>query len=374
MKNHGEPNEPEPADSLAAERLAKAIDQHTVEGTLFRSEAGKLRCLACGHRCLLAPGRRGVCQVRFNRDGKLMVPFGYVAGAQCDPVEKKPFFHLLPGSRAMTFGMIGCNFHCAYCQNWISSQALRDELSSPRFQVASARHLVEIACQQSARLMISSYNEPLITVEWAAAIFRHAREQGLLCGLVSNGHATPEVLEYLRPWIAALKIDLKSMNADSYRTLGGKLEHVIDTIRLASQMGIWLEVVTLLVPGFNDGHEELRRIADFLASVSVDLPWHVTAFHPDYQMTQGAPTRSEDVLRTVALGKTAGLRYVYAGNLPGNVGAWENTVCPYCQNLLVERRGFRILFNQLSPDGSCPKCKAKIPGIWNPKQEEQFAG
>ena len=347
------------------EHLAQALASRTTTGRVCRSEGDKVRCLACGHRCLIAPGRRGVCKVRFNRDGELRVPFGYVSGVACDPVEKKPFFHVLPGSEALTFGMLGCDLHCAYCQNWVTSQALRDAAAPGRVQAASPAQLVAAARRQGARLVVSSYNEPLITAEWAAAVFAEAKPAGLRCAIVSNGNATPEVLDFLGPWLDAFKVDLKAFNDRGYRALGGTLAAVTDTIRAVHARGLWLEVVTLLVPGFNDDPAELRDLAQFLAGVSPDIPWHVTAFHPDYRMTDPPPTSSADLLKAAGIGAAAGLRFVYAGNLPGRVGDWEDTRCPGCRSRLITRRGFQVMEDRLTPSGGCPECGLVLPGIWD---------
>lgn len=349
---------------VADEALAAALDRRTTIGALWRTEGGKVRCVACGHRCWLGPGRRGICKVRFAEGGQLRVPFGYVAGVQCDPVEKKPFFHVHPGSDALTFGMMGCDFHCAYCQNWVTSQTLRDPASGAPIQDVSADQLVNAARRLGARLVVSSYNEPLITAEWAAAVFQQAKPAGLLCAFVSNGNATPEALDFLAPWLTAYKVDLKSFNDRRYRSLGGTLAHVTETIRLVHARGLWLEVVTLVVPGFNDDETELRAMAKFLASVSPDIPWHVTAFHPDYQMTGPRPTQARDLVRAAEIGAEEGLRYVYAGNLPGRVGEWENTRCPVCRQVLIERLGYLVRAYRLLPEGKCPNCGATIPGRW----------
>ncbi|MCX8108560.1 MAG: AmmeMemoRadiSam system radical SAM enzyme [Verrucomicrobiae bacterium] len=341
------------------------MDQHTMVGVLFREEPdGRVRCFACGHRCRIAPGRRGICKVRFNDQGKLKVPFGYVAGAACDPIEKKPFFHVYPGSSALTFGMIGCNFHCAYCQNWISSQALRDKTPPAEIHPIKADRLVEAARRCRARSVVSSYNEPFITAEWAGAVFDSATNAGLLCAMVSNGYGTPELLDYLSKWLKALKIDLKCYNDRQYRYLGGTLGVVTDTIQRAHKKGLWIEIVTLLVPGLNDDPQELRDLTQFIAGVSPDIPWHVTAFHPDYKLTKPRATRPSDLLRAVEIGASSGLRFVYAGNLPGSTGEWENTRCPGCGATLIERTGFTVYANRLDADGKCPRCKRVIPGIW----------
>ena len=350
--------------AAAVEQLAEVLDAHTEIGSLWRTEGEKIRCVACGHRCLLAAGRRGVCKVRFNRAGQLHVPFGYVAGVQCDPVEKKPFYHLYPGSDALTFGMLGCDFHCAYCQNWVTSQALRDPASTVALKVVSARQLAEAGRRLGARLVVSSYNEPLITAEWAVAVFAEAKAAGMACVFVSNGNATPEVIAFLHPWLVAYKIDLKGFDARRYRSLGGTLEQVKEAIRLVYQSGLWLEIVTLIVPGFNDSDQELGSLADFIASVSPDIPWHVTASHPDYKLKDSVNTTAAQLMRAAEAGVAAGLRFVYAGNAPGRVGRWENTWCPGCGELLVARNGFVVGQYRLTPAGQCPKCAAAIPGVW----------
>ena len=354
--------------------LADTLDRLTVEGSLYQPlEDGAVRCLACGHRCLIREGRRGICQVRFNQGGKLRVPHGYVGALQADPIEKKPFFHILPSSEALTFGMLGCDFHCGYCQNWITSQALRDPASDAAggfIRRVSSDQLVDYARKSGARVVASSYNEPLITSEWAVEIFRQAQKAGLKCVYVSNGNATGEVIDYIKPYIVGYKIDLKTMQDRQYRKLGGVLEHVLNTIRMVHEAGLWTEIVTLVVPGFNDSTEELMEAARFIASVSPDIPWHVTAFHPDYRMVDPPATTIKTLSRAAEIGQEAGLRFVYAGNLPGRVGDYEHTLCPHCQTRLIERFGYVILSYQITAQGTCPNCATSIPGIWpeNPKQ------
>ncbi|MBI3783744.1 MAG: AmmeMemoRadiSam system radical SAM enzyme [Deltaproteobacteria bacterium] len=322
-----------------------------------------LRCVACGHRCYLPDGKVGVCKIRTNRDGRLYVPRGYVAALQCDPVEKKPFFHVKPGAQALSFGMLGCDYHCGYCQNWLTSQALRDPAAGARLRACTAAELVEIAIEQGAEIIASTYNEPLITSEWAVEVFRTAKQRGLSTAYVSNGNATPEVLDYLRPWVDFYKVDLKGFDDRHYRKLGGKLETVKDTIRRLFDLGYWVEVVTLVVPGLNDSAPELGSLAEFLAGVSIDIPWHVTAFHPDYKMIDRQRTTAATLLQAVDYGRSVGLRYVYAGNLPGAVSGNENTCCPGCGGVVVERRGFRILAVHLQ-DGRCDTCGVAVAGRW----------
>ena len=348
--------------------LASVLDEMTARADLFEDlPAQAVRCLACAHRCTINPGKRGICQVRFNSAGQLRVPWGYVAALQADPIEKKPFSHFLPGATALTFGMLGCDFHCAYCQNWLTSQALRDPASDASLNLVrriSPQELVKAARKVQADVIVSSYNEPLITSEWAVAVFKEARAAGLQCAYVSNGNATPEALEYLRPHLSAYKVDLKSMQAKNYRSLGGVLKNVLDTIQKAHDLGLWVEVVTLLVPGFNDSTEELFEIARFLLSVSADIPWHVTAFHRDYKMTSPGNTPPETLIRAAEIGKEAGLHYVYAGNLPGRVEEYEDTHCPKCNKVLVRRRGYVIREYCITSQAACPGCGEKIAGIW----------
>jgi pyruvate formate lyase activating enzyme len=349
--------------------VQESLDHLTAPATLFEQlPDGAVRCVACAHRCLIKAGRRGICQVRFNQDGELRMPWGYVAALQIDPIEKKPFSHFLPGSDALSFGMLGCDFHCGYCQNWLTSQTLRDPRADAGIygvRETSPEDLVSIAEQNNARIMVSTYNEPLITTEWAVSIFKKAKEAGMDCAFVSNGNATPEALEMLRPYLSAYKIDLKSMQDKNYRKLGGVLQHVLDSIQQAHQLGLWVEVVTLVVPGFNDDPQELWDTARFLSSVSRDIPWHVTSYHPDYHMTDEPSTPAKTLLTAADIGQEAGLNFVYAGNLPGRVGSLENTYCPECNTLLIQRSGYIIRDYKITAQGTCPNCNAAVPGIWS---------
>jgi pyruvate formate lyase activating enzyme len=345
--------------------LKRLLAEHTAAGELCAAlpERG-VQCFACGHRCKIPEGRDGVCRVRFNRGGALMVPDGYAAGIAVDPIEKKPFFHAFPGAEALSFGMLGCDFHCGYCQNWVTSQALRDPeaASAPRF--VDPETMVELAKRHGCPVITSTYNEPLITSEWAVKIFKLAKPAGLTCSYVSNGNGTPQVLDYIRPWIDLYKVDLKSFSDKAYRALGGVLENVLWTIPALIERGMWVEIVTLIVPGFNDSDAELTQIAEFLAAISPDIPWHCTSFHPDYKMSDPPRTAAATLLRAAEIGKKAGLRYVYPGNLPGKVGEGENTYCPKCRALLVERCGFQVQSMRLTKSGACPDCAEKIPGFW----------
>jgi pyruvate formate lyase activating enzyme len=355
--------------SKTADSLAHVLDALTTEGAaelIERLQAGALKCFACGHRCLIKPGKRGICKVRFNNEaGQLRVPANYVAALASDPTEKKPFFHVLPGSDTLTFGMLGCDLHCGYCQNWLTSQALRDDAAGTEPQQVTPERLVALAKAYGASLVGSSYNEPLITAEWAVEVFKQARPAGLRTAFISNGNATPQVLDYLRPWTDCYKIDLKSMDDRSYRQLGGVVDNILETVQMVHDRGFWEEIVSLVIPGFNDAADELKRAADFIAAVSPDIPWHVTAFHQDYRMTENANTTADQLIRACEIGRAAGLRYVYAGNLPGKVGRWENTYCPTCDEILVERYGYLIRRMRVTPAGECPTCATSIPGIWS---------
>ena len=354
--------------------LAAVLADNVREGDLWEPiERNRIRCFACGHCCPIPEGQPGVCKVRFNRGGKLYVPWGYVGGVQCDPIEKKPFFHVRPGALAFSFGMLGCDLHCSYCQNWVTSQAIRDPNAVTAPQRATPERLVSMAVELGAEAMVSTYNEPLITAEWAVAIFKEARAAGLLTGFVSNGNATPQVLEYIRPWVDLYKVDLKSFDDRHYRELGGRLQPILDSIRRIHEMGFWLEIVTLVIPGFNDSDDELTRMAEFLAGISPDIPWHVTAFHKDYKMTDPDDTQPSTLLRAAEIGRRAGLRYVYAGNLPGSVADLEDTRCASCGEVLIHRYGYRIRSYRITSDGCCPACHTPVPGRWAPAFRKQIA-
>jgi pyruvate formate lyase activating enzyme len=346
--------------------LKTLLSRNTMESApelVVALDSGAVRCVACGHRCRIPEGRAGVCRVRFNDGGRLRAPAGYVAGLQVDPIEKKPFYHVFPGREALSFGMLGCDFHCSYCQNWVTSQALRDDraVSMPRF--CDAASLADLATEHNVPVVVSTYNEPLITADWAMMVFGEVHRRGVRCGFVSNGNATREVLEFIRPCVELYKVDLKCFSDRNYRKLGGTLENVLDTIRLLKRMDFWVEVVTLVIPGFNDSTDELTQIADFIASVSVDIPWHVTAFHPNYKLTDPPATPTDTLLQACEIGRRAGLRFVYPGNRPGAFGDRENTYCPECRALLIRRVGFQVTENRMV-GGKCPDCACRPAGVW----------
>jgi pyruvate formate lyase activating enzyme len=260
-------------------------------------------------------------------------------------------------------------FLVSNCQNWLTSQAMRDpaaDVSASLIRTMTPQEMVQLAHRTDASLVVSSYNEPLITSEWAVEIFKEAKKAGLMCAYVSNGNNTPEVMEYIRPYISAYKVDLKCMQDKNYRKLGGVLQNTLDGIKRAHELGLWVEIVTLTIPGFNDSNEELWDAARFIAGVSRDIPWHVTAFHKDYKMTDPDNTDAKTLVRAAEIGREAGLRFVYAGNLPGQVGDYEDTFCPGCNFRLVRRRGYVIKEYHLTGAGTCPQCGMNVPGIWHP--------
>lgn len=345
--------------------LKDILASHSRKGELYRTlTEGGVQCLACGHKCKIAPQDEGICKVRFNFDGELRVPYGYVAGLALDPIEKKPFFHVYPGSSTLSFGMLGCDYKCPFCQNWVTSQALRDPEAVTHIEEITAEQIVQLALDHHSSIITSTYNEPLITSEWAVEIFKLAKQHSMMTAYVSNGNASEEVLDYLDPWLDFYKVDLKAFTQKFYTQIGGNLKTVLSTIESLVKRGKWVEIVTLVIPGVNDSDGELRDIANFIVSVSPDIPWHVTAYHEAYLMHTAEPTTpASTLLRAVKIGYEAGLKFVYAGNRPGEIQNYENTYCPSCKTLLIERKGFRVLSNELR-SGKCPQCSTPIPGRW----------
>ncbi|MBN2206052.1 MAG: AmmeMemoRadiSam system radical SAM enzyme [Candidatus Aminicenantes bacterium] len=323
-------------------------------------EGGQVSCALCAHRCLIAPGKLGVCGVRENRGGKLVTHvYGEVIAAHVDPIEKKPFYHFLPGSTSLSIATAGCNFKCAFCQNWQISQAskgpgrdLSGETFSPEDIVRAARH-------HGCRSISYTYTEPTIFFEYALDTARLAKAAGLSNNFVTNGYMTAEALEAFHPNLDAANVDLKAFKDETYkRVCGARLEPVLDTIRLMRTLKIWVEVTTLVVPGLNDSGDELRDIARFLAEVDRDIPWHISRFHPDFNYLEARPTPVEALRKALAIGRAEGLNYVYVGNV---MGEGEDTVCPKCGKVLIRRRGFAVTENGVK-DARCPSCGGTIAG------------
>jgi pyruvate formate lyase activating enzyme len=326
-------------------------------------EGGKVQCGLCAHRCVVAPGKQGICGVRENRDGRLeTLVYGEVVAAHVDPIEKKPLYHFLPGSKALSVATAGCNFRCGFCQNWQISQSPRRKGRGIAGESFTPDDIVRAALDQGCRSISYTYTEPTIFFEYAFDTAKLAREAGLLNNFVTNGYMTAEALETVRPYLDAANVDLKAFKDETYRTVcGGRLEPVLDTIRLMRRLGIWVEVTTLVVPGLNDGEEETAAIARFIASVDPDIPWHLSRFHPDYQYTQASPTPVASLRAAAETGRREGLRYIYIGNVPGES---EDTLCRTCGFVLIRRQGFTVVGTALR-DSRCPSCGTVLAGLFS---------
>jgi pyruvate formate lyase activating enzyme len=333
------------------------------EALLYRSlEKGRIACFLCGHRCEIAPSHWGVCEIRENRDGKLLThAYGEIVAANVDPIEKKPLYHFLPGSMSFSIATAGCNFRCGFCQNWQISQRPargKDKISGHDL---SPEDVVRNAVRRGCRSISYTYTEPTIFFEYAYDTARLAREAGLLNNFVTNGFMTGEALRLIRPYLDAANVDLKAFRDETYKKVcKARLQPVLDSIRLMRELGIWVEVTTLVVPGLNDGDEELADIARFIAGVDPDIPWHISRFHPDFQYGGTPPTPVRTLRRAWEIGKNGGLRYLYIGNL---LGESEDTACPSCGKVLIRREGFSIREN-LVRDSKCPSCGKLIAGVF----------
>lgn len=327
---------------------------------------GSVRCDLCAHRCLVRPGRLGICGVRENRAGRLVtLVHGEAVAADLDPIEKKPLYHVLPGTTAFSIATRGCNFHCRFCQNWMIAQAPREGLRPPSFRLPPEAVVAE-ALAAGARSVAYTYVEPTIFAEYVLDTARLARPAGLLGLLVTNGYQTPEALDAFAPWIDAANVDLKSFSDRFYRQIcGARLEPVLETLVGMRRRGIWVEVTTLLVPGLNDDPGELRELTAWLVrELGPETPWHVSRFFPAHRMADLPPTPLATIRAAVELGRVAGLHHVYPGNVP-STGADlpDDTRCAGCGRTLVVRRGYAVLLNRIV-EGGCPACRTPIGGIW----------
>ena len=323
---------------------------------------GRVRCRLCAHRCLIPLGGRGVCMVRENRSGKLYsLVYGRIVSHALDPVEKKPLFHFLPGTGTLSIATVGCNFRCDFCQNYEISQLPREHGGWIVGEEVTSEDLIFAAKSTQARSISYTYTEPTIFFEFCYETGKLAAKEGLKNIFVTNGYMTEEALEEAKDWLHAATVDLKSFSEDFYRRFcGASLQPVLDTIRRMWEAGIWVEVTTLVIPGRNDSPEELRWIAEFLMGISPDIPWHISRFVPAYKAWDLPPTPVATLRKAREVGLSAGLRFVYLGNVPGE---GEDTFCPSCGRVLVRRYGFYVLENAIL-DGHCPQCGAAIPGIW----------
>ena len=321
-----------------------------------------VKCNLCSHRCSrIADSKRGICGVRENRDGKLYsLVYGRVAARSVDPIEKKPLFNFLPGSRSYSIATVGCNFRCTNCQNYDISQ-LPKERGIIVGQDVSPEEIVSAAKRNNCESIAYTYSEPTIFFEYAYDIAKHAKKEGIKNVFVTNGYITPEALREISPYLDAANIDLKSFSDDFYRkNCGARLEPVLDSIRLYKSLGIWTEITTLIIPSLNDSEEELHKIAEFIKEVGEETPWHITQFHPIYKLIDLPRTPVTILRRAREIGLEAGLRYVYEGNVPGENG--ENTYCYNCGKLLIRRFGYQILENKIK-NSACTYCGAKIDGV-----------
>ncbi len=326
-------------------------------------EDRKVQCGLCHHRCILSPSKRGICGVRENREGKLYtLVYGRAISLNVDPVEKKPLFHFFPGSTSFSMAAVGCNFRCLQCQNHEISQMPRDRNGRIGGSEVSPPEIVSLAKQSQCRSISYTYTEPTVYFEYAYDTAQQARQEGIKNIFVTNGYMTQDALRTIQPCLDAANVDLKSFREKFYTEVCGATRGpVLENLRQMRQMGIWLEITTLVIPTLNDSDEEFEEIARFIVSLGPEVPWHISAFHPTYKMVHLPRTTAAALRRAREIGIKAGLRYVYCGNVPGEEG--EDTFCPHCGQRLVERIGFRVTRNDVV-NGACRHCHGKIDGVW----------
>ncbi|MBN1652238.1 MAG: AmmeMemoRadiSam system radical SAM enzyme [Deltaproteobacteria bacterium] len=332
------------------------------DAILYRkTHDGKLHCRLCSHHCRVAEGEFGFCGVRENRDGRLVTHvYGEVIAANVDPIEKKPLYHFLPGSSSFSIATLGCNFRCGFCQNWQISQLTKEDSSNVYGRKMTPEQIVDEALRKGCRSISYTYTEPTVFFEYAYDTAVLSRERGLANIFVTNGYMSREALSAIRPYLDAANVDLKSFSDEFYkRNCKAKLKPVLATIRSMKEMGVWLEVTTLVIPGENDDDENLAEIARFIASVDGNIPWHISRFHPDFQLMDSQPTPMESLLRAYRFGEEAGLRYIYLGNVSGET---TPTRCPQCWKPVINRRGYEV--DCRLKKGACPECGGLIPGVF----------
>ncbi|NYT02772.1 MAG: AmmeMemoRadiSam system radical SAM enzyme [Methanosarcinales archaeon] len=330
------------------------------EALFYQKLDGAVRCGLCNHFCRITPGKRGICGVRENQDGELKtLVYGRLIAMNVDPIEKKPLYHFLPGSLSYSIATVGCNFRCKHCQNADISQ-LPADAHRIAGEVVEPEEVVASALQAGVQSISYTYTEPTIFFEYALDVAVLAQQAGLKNVFVSNGYMSQEAVLAISPYLDAVNVDLKGDSGFYRQVCGAELEPVKQNIRLLWDLGIWVEVTTLVIPGYNDSEDQLREIARFLASVDRDMPWHVTAFYPTYKLRDARRTSAGDLRRALQAGREAGLRYVYAGNIPGES---DQTICPQCGEVLVDRYAMRTLRNSVV-EGGCPSCHTPIAGRW----------
>lgn len=326
------------------------------QALLYQKRKNKtVRCQLCAHRCLITPGKRGICQVRENQNGILYsLNYGLTIAANVDPIEKKPFFHFLPGTNSFSIATAGCNFRCEFCQNWEISQITK-EAGEIIGEKLPPEEVIKRALETGCRSIAYTYTEPTIFFEYAYDTARLAKKKNLVNVFVTNGYQTPETIKLMRGLIDAANVDLKSFSETFYRQVcGAKLTPVLEAIKLMHQAGIWLEITTLVIPGQNDSEKELTQIAQFIAKIDKNIPWHISRFHPDYRLADSLPTPFKTLTNAQEIGKKAGLKFVYLGNIQTETG--ENTYCPKCGILNIRRRGYQTDILAVDKKGKCAKC------------------
>jgi len=325
-------------------------------------EEGKVRCYLCNHHCTISPSKRGICGVRENREGKLYtLVFGRAISLNVDPIEKKPIFHLYPGSTSFSIATVGCNFRCLQCQNHEISQMPADQGRIDGSTVAPSK-IVSLAKENRCQSISYTYTEPTIYFEYAYETAALASKGGIKNIFVTNGYMTEEALKTIQPYLDAANVDLKSFQEKFYKEIcGSRLKPVLENLKLMKEMGIWVEITTLVIPTLNDSDKEFEEIAQFIVSLGPEVPWHISAFYPTYKMLNLPRTPASLLHRAREIGIKAGLRYVYCGNIPGEEG--EDTFCPQCGRKVIERVGFRVVKNDVVK-GECLHCHTKIDGVW----------
>jgi len=320
----------------------------------------KVRCNLCNHRCLISPGKRGICFVRENKNGSLYsLVYGIALAANIDPIEKKPLFHFQPGTESFSIATAGCNFRCEFCQNWNISQITKGPKGEIIGEKLSPNEIVKKAKRTGCASIAYTYTEPTIFFEYAQDTAKLAKKEGITNVFVTNGYQTPETIKEMAKFVDAANIDLKSFSEKFYQKVcGAKLKPVLDSIKLMHKAGIWVEVTTLVVPKQNDSKKELTQIAQFIAKINKSIPWHISRFHPDYKMLDAFPTPIETLEMAYDIGKKAGLKYVYLGNIITETK--ENTYCPKCNNLAIRRVGYSTEILGVDKKGMCRECRGDL--------------
>lgn len=333
----------------------------------LKQDNGSVKCLACQKRCSISKNSNGFCGVRINIDGELYVPWGYFSSLNIDPIEKKPLYHFLPGSKTLSFGMIGCNFKCLYCQNWEISQKVEFNPKKGNIYSLTPDDFFKIMLENNLKIAVSTYNEPTITVEWAYDIFSYIKkmDKNIKTGFVSNGYLSEEAFDLILPVLDFIKIDIKVFEKNKFSKLtAANFELFIKAVKYICSKNIHIEFVNLVVDGFNDNIEEFNNMIDFILSISYEIPLHLTLFHPDYKMLDKEKTSILTIEKLIEYAKNKGVKYVYGGNY---ITLFSNTICPNCFSTVVERGYMSLGKNRMRVDNSfgfCPDCGCKIYGVW----------